>query len=64
MKYLLFFLFAAAPLQVFCQVHLGPGQPFPNIQTAANAQAIQPGDTVFLHAGNYAGYQGVTQLRK
>ena len=63
MKYLLFFLFAAAPLQVFCQVHLGPGQPFPNIQTAANAQAIQPGDTVFLHAGNYAGYQGVTQLK-
>lgn len=49
------FCFAA---QVPAQIHLGPGQPYSNLQAAASA--IQPGDTVFLHAGKYSGYQGAT----
>jgi len=52
-------LFSAAPSQA--QIHLGPNQPYPNIQAAASA--IQPGDTVYLHAGSYAGYQTVTNLK-
>ena len=63
MKHLVFALLFLTSLQVSCQVHLGPGQSFLNIQAAANAQAIQPGDTVYLHAGNYFGYQFVTQLK-
>lgn len=43
------------------QIHLGPNQPYPNIQAAAGV--IQPGDTVYLHAGSYAGYQAVTNLQ-
>ena len=45
------------------QVHLGPNQQYLNIQSAANANAIQPGDTVYLHAGSYAGYQAVNNLQ-
>ena len=58
MKLFTFLLFI--PLLASAQVHLGPGQAFANIQAAATAQAIQPGDTVYLHAGSYAGYQGLT----
>lgn len=43
---LLFFLFQYATT-CLAQVHLGPGQPYPNIQAAVAANAIQPGDTVF-----------------
>ena len=59
---LLFFLFQYATT-CLAQVHLGPGQSFPNIQAAVAANAIQPGDTVFLHSGSYAGYQLVTDLK-
>ncbi len=45
------------------QVHLGTGQAYPNIQTAASANAISPGDTVFLHAGSYSGYQAIADLQ-
>ncbi len=44
-------------------VHLGPGQTYPNIEAAVNAVAIHPGDTVFLHAGSYGGYQGISKLK-
>ncbi|MBK9630692.1 MAG: T9SS type A sorting domain-containing protein [Saprospiraceae bacterium] len=44
------------------QVHLGPGQAFANVQAAVNAKAIYPGDTVYLHAGSYAGYQLIQNL--
>lgn len=37
----------------FAQRHVGPGQQFPDLMAAANAKAIQPGDTVYLHAGTY-----------
>jgi hypothetical protein len=43
------------------QIHLGPNQSYPNIQAAA--AVLQPGDTVYLHAGNYAGYQAVADLK-
>jgi len=46
----------------FGQVHLGPAQTYPNLQSAVNANAIQAGDTVFLHTGSYAGYQGIANL--
>jgi hypothetical protein len=57
-------LFALLSYSMICmaQVHLGPGQTFANIQAAHNAGAIHPGDTVFLHAGSYAGYQWVVNL--
>lgn len=60
-----FLLIAAQILSVVClaQVHLGPGQAYPNIQSAHNANAIQPGDTVYLHGGSYAAYQGVLNLK-
>ncbi len=53
------FIFSAAILQG--QIHIGPNQTYPNIQAAASA--IEPGDTVYLHAGSYAGYQAVTNLK-
>lgn len=58
--FLLFLLFV---LTSFGQVHLGTGQSYPNIESAMNAGAIHSGDTVFLHAGSYGGYQGVSQLK-
>jgi hypothetical protein len=62
MKYLiLLYLFSASLCSA--QIHLGPNQSYPNIQSAAAANAIQPGDTVYLHAGSYAGYQAVTNLK-
>ena len=35
------------------QIQVGPGQLYPNIGAAANARAVHPGDTVFVHAGTY-----------
>jgi hypothetical protein len=49
------------PPTASAQIHLGPNQPYANIEAAVNA--IQPGDTVYLHAGSYAGYQGVYDLK-
>lgn len=39
-------------------VHMGPSQPYANIQAAA--AAALPGDTIYVHAGSYAGYQFVS----
>lgn len=62
MKHILLFLQCWLCLQsALAQIHLGPNQPYPNIQAAAGV--IQPGDTVYLHAGSYAGYQAVTNLQ-
>ncbi len=35
------------------QIQVGPGQLYPNIGAAANARAVHPGDTVFVHVGTY-----------
>lgn len=43
------------------EIHIGAGQQFVNIQAAAGTS--KPGDTVFLHAGNYAVYQGMTNFK-
>ncbi|MBC7777541.1 MAG: right-handed parallel beta-helix repeat-containing protein [Phycisphaerae bacterium] len=61
MKYLTLLILLQFPVLSQAQIHLGPNQPYPNIQAAANA--IQPGDTVYLHAGSYAGYQAITDLK-
>lgn len=64
MKYLVLITLLLYPAaNCLSQVHLGPGQPFATIQAAVNANAVQPGDTVYLHAGSYAGYQAVTNLK-
>ncbi|MBK7244152.1 MAG: hypothetical protein IPH98_09870 [Saprospiraceae bacterium] len=47
---------------VNAQVHLGPGQAYTNIEAAFKSNAIKPGDTVFLHAGSYSGYQYIPNL--
>jgi hypothetical protein len=47
----------------YSNVHLGIGQDFNNIEAAFNAGAIHQGDTVFLHAGSYSGYQGISKLK-
>ncbi len=36
------------------QIHVGPGQKYPDLGTAAHLRAIHAGDTVFIHAGTYA----------
>lgn len=59
----LIFLLLQCSTSCLAQVHLGPGQTYPNIQAAVGANAIQPGDTVFLHAGSYSGYQLVSDLK-
>ena len=64
MKYLVLITLMLYPAaNCLSQVHLGPGQPFATIQAAVNANAVQPGDTVYLHAGSYAGYQAITNLK-
>ncbi|MFA6569937.1 MAG: T9SS type A sorting domain-containing protein [Bacteroidota bacterium] len=64
MKTLLLFL-SLLFLSFTCygNVHLGPGQAYPNVQAAFDAGAIHPGDTVFLHAGTYGGWQGISKLK-
>lgn len=42
-------------------LHIGAGQPYPNL-TAAAAVA-QPGDTLLLHAGTYAGGLSISNLK-
>ncbi len=58
----LLFVLLLASFHTQAQVHLGINQPYPNIQAAANANAIQPGDTVYMHAGLFTGYQFITNL--
>ncbi|HET6400039.1 MAG TPA: right-handed parallel beta-helix repeat-containing protein [Candidatus Kapabacteria bacterium] len=41
------------PFAGWAQVQVGPGQMYPDIGAAANARAVHPGDTVFVHAGTY-----------
>lgn len=35
------------------QIHVGPGQMYPDLGTAAHARVVHAGDTVFVHAGTY-----------
>jgi len=49
-------------LAIEAQVHIGPGQTYSTIQLAVNNNAVKPGDTVYLHAGNYAAYQLISNL--
>ena len=47
---------ACTPANVLCvDDTAGSTQEFPTIQAAANA--VQPGDTVLVHAGNYSGFR-------
>ncbi len=41
------------PSMGWAQIQVGPGQMYPNIGAAANARIVQPGDTIFVHAGTY-----------
>lgn len=47
-------LFLLIPAAGWAQVQVGPGQMYPDIGAAANARAVHPGDTIFVHAGTYA----------
>jgi parallel beta-helix repeat protein len=48
----------------FAQVHVGPGQMYVDLATAAKAKVIKAGDTVYLHAGTYrnSAYYSVDSL--
>jgi hypothetical protein len=35
------------------QIHVGPGETYPDLGSASHARAIKAGDTVYLHAGTY-----------
>ncbi|MCB0544759.1 MAG: hypothetical protein KDC70_14630, partial [Saprospiraceae bacterium] len=48
-----FFLFVFYSLTAGATLHVGAGQPFPNLQAAINA--VQPGDTIEIHGGTYPG---------
>ncbi|MBK9249983.1 MAG: right-handed parallel beta-helix repeat-containing protein [Ignavibacteria bacterium] len=61
--FLLLISYSQLSLIASAQVHLGKGFTYPNIESAATAGAILPGDTVYLHAGSYYGYQGVSKLK-
>lgn len=53
MHYILLFCLLF-PSLLFGQVlHVGPGQPYANLTQAVNV--VQPGDTIMMHAGTYAG---------
>ena len=43
------------------QINIGPNEIYKNIQSASTI--IKPGDTIFVHAGSYKGYQGITGLK-
>ncbi len=60
---IIFVAFVCISIPCFGQIHLGAGQTYPNIQSAVNANVIQPGDTVYLHAGSYSGYQIMSKLK-
>ncbi len=61
MKNLLPFLFPLClPLQA-ATLHIGSGQPYANLTAAANV--AQPGDTLLLHEGVYAGGLTITNLK-
>lgn len=55
MKHLLILalLFFSASVSFASPVHVGPGQPYPDVNTASHARAIHAGDTVYLHGGTY-----------
>jgi hypothetical protein len=42
-------------------LHIGAGQPYPNLSAAANV--AQPGDTLLMHAGIYPGGLSITNLK-
>jgi hypothetical protein len=49
----LLFLSMFVPVMGWTQIHVGPGQTYPDIGTAAHARVVHPGDTVFVHGGTY-----------
>ncbi len=49
----LLFLGVLYPITGKTQIHVGPGQAYPNIGAAASAKVVQPGDTIFVHGGTY-----------
>jgi hypothetical protein len=51
---IIFLLLLILPITVTAQVQVGPGQTYPDIGAAANARAVRPGDTIFVHAGTYS----------
>ncbi|MBL7807739.1 MAG: T9SS type A sorting domain-containing protein [Saprospiraceae bacterium] len=53
-------LFLYLPLQA-ATLHIGSGQPYPDLMSAVNV--AQPGDTLLLHAGVYAGGLTITNLK-
>ena len=61
-KIIAFFFYFVNMLAINAQVHLGPGQTYTNIEAAFKSNTIKPGDTVFLHAGSYSGYQYIVNL--
>jgi hypothetical protein len=62
-NFLILFSLLLISFPCFANVHLGPGQAYPNVQNAYDAGVIHAGDTVFLHAGSYTGYQGISKLK-
>lgn len=55
MRFTLLVVFGLVVRGLSAQIHIGPGQPYANIQSAA--AVAQPGDTIYVHAGTYAAYQ-------
>lgn len=48
------YLFAWVQIELIAAtLHVGPGQTYPNLATAVSA--VQPGDTIEIHAGSYPG---------
>src|SRR5579871_1892033 len=41
------------------QIHVGPGQAYPDLGAAAHARVVKPGDSIFVHAGTYTNSQYV-----
>jgi len=57
----LLILIFATNINLFSNVHIGIGQTYPNIEAAC--PFIKPGDTVFVHKGNYNTYQYYNGLK-
>lgn len=63
MKKTILLLIILLSSSLFSNVHVGIGQKYSRIELAYADKAINPGDTVFIHAGNYSGYNGIVGLK-
>ncbi|MCX6148310.1 MAG: T9SS type A sorting domain-containing protein [Candidatus Kapabacteria bacterium] len=63
MKKTILLLIILLSSNLFSNVHVGIGQKYSRIELAYADKAINPGDTVFIHAGNYSGYNGIVGLK-